>query len=65
MQGTEAEFLQTIELLLSKDNRRHKSQMDNSFLSESFYWKQRENQLWAADGGSVGKEWGKYMRNLC
>ena len=37
MQGTEAEFLQTIELLLSKDNRRHKSQMDNSFLSESFY----------------------------
>lgn len=45
MQGTEAEFLQTIELLLSEDNRRHKSQMDNSFLSESFYWKQCENQL--------------------
>lgn len=45
MQGTEAEFLQTIELLLSKDNRRRKSQMDNSFLSESFYWKQCENQL--------------------
>ena len=33
MQRTEAEFLQTIELLLSKENRRHKSQMDNSFLS--------------------------------
>ena len=45
MHGTEAEFLKTIELLLSKDNRRHKSQMDNSFLSESFYWKHRENQL--------------------
>lgn len=37
MKGTEAEFLQTIELLLSEDNRRHKSQMDNSFLSESIY----------------------------
>ena len=36
MQGTEAEFLQTIDLLLSKDNRRRKSQWTTVFSPSHF-----------------------------